>query len=103
MNKNIVIKILTTLLILSLITLIACGISDNDRPNEVIGENWIEGQPIDTIQSRFPNQYTVIYQYKIDGCDYIGVVNGNRSDFLTHKGNCSNPIHKTNYKTFFKK
>ena len=29
-----------------------------------------------------------IYQYTIDGCEYIGNVTGNYRDFLTHKGNC---------------
>jgi hypothetical protein len=34
-----------------------------------------------------------IKTYTIDGCEYIGVVTGTNSDILTHKGNCSNPIH----------
>lgn len=32
--------------------------------------------------------------YLIDSCEYIGDVSGRYKDFLTHKGNCKNPIHK---------
>jgi hypothetical protein len=32
--------------------------------------------------------------YKIEGCEYIGRVYNGHGDFLTHKGNCTNPIHK---------
>lgn len=32
--------------------------------------------------------------YTIDKCEYIGNVYGGQGDFLTHKGNCNNPIHK---------
>jgi hypothetical protein len=36
-----------------------------------------------------------IYEYEIDGCQYFGYLSGDsRSSFLTHKGNCSNKIHK---------
>jgi hypothetical protein len=35
-----------------------------------------------------------IYYYHIDGCDYLGKLKGSpRNFFLTHKGNCKNPIH----------
>lgn len=35
-----------------------------------------------------------IYTYVIDGCEYIGDLNGDtRDNFLTHKGNCKNKIH----------
>lgn len=37
---------------------------------------------------------TNLNQYEIDGCEYIGYVYGGYGDFLTHKGNCHNPIHK---------
>lgn len=34
------------------------------------------------------------YTYEIDGCEYFGNLGGDsRDDFLTHKGNCRNPIH----------
>lgn len=29
-----------------------------------------------------------------EGCQYIGSFNGYDSDWGTHKGNCTNPIHK---------
>lgn len=35
---------------------------------------------------------TNIYEYEIDSCVYIGYIGG-RSSFLSHKGNCPNPIH----------
>lgn len=35
-----------------------------------------------------------IEEYTIDGCQYIGWLHGNYSDWCTHKGNCNNPIHK---------
>jgi len=34
-----------------------------------------------------------IRTYTIDDCEYIGNVYGGHGDFLTHKGNCKNPIH----------
>jgi hypothetical protein len=37
-----------------------------------------------------------IATYIIDGCEYLGDLNGDDTDdFLTHKGNCKNPIHDT--------
>jgi hypothetical protein len=36
-------------------------------------------------------------EYVIEGCYYIGRLSGsNEAYFLTHKGNCPNPIHKEN-------
>lgn len=37
-----------------------------------------------------------IHEYTIDGCQYIGDIanSDSRRDYLTHKGNCTNPIHK---------
>lgn len=32
--------------------------------------------------------------YTFDGCEYIGYLHAANADFLTHKGNCNNPIHK---------
>jgi hypothetical protein len=41
-----------------------------------------------------PNQRVTITEYTIDGCQYIGHVGGDpRSNYLAHKGNCTNPIH----------
>jgi hypothetical protein len=41
-----------------------------------------------------PNTYSEITEYTIDGCQYLGNLGGDsRSNYLTHKGNCTNPIH----------
>jgi hypothetical protein len=41
------------------------------------------------------NQGLEITEFTIDGCEYIGDLSGDsRSRYLTHKGNCKNPIHK---------
>ena len=32
----------------------------------------------------------------IDGCQYIGQFDCSNTDWGTHKGNCTNPIHKQN-------
>ena len=41
-----------------------------------------------------PNSQSTITEYTIDGCQYIGFLGGDsRSNYLTHKGNCTNPIH----------
>ena len=42
-----------------------------------------------------PNTNTMIVEYTIDGCQYLGYLGGDsRSNYLTHKGNCTNPIHQ---------
>jgi len=41
-----------------------------------------------------PNQRVIITEYTIDGCQYIGHLGGDpNSNYLSHKGNCTNPIH----------
>ena len=37
-----------------------------------------------------------VYEYTIDSCQYIGEIDihDTRGCYLTHKGNCTNPIHK---------
>lgn len=43
---------------------------------------------------------STVYVYRIGNCQYLGDAIGmglNRS-FLTHKGDCDNPIHKCNCK-----
>jgi hypothetical protein len=41
-----------------------------------------------------PNQGVIITEYTIDGCQYIGHLGGDpSSNYLSHKGNCTNPIH----------
>jgi len=45
-------------------------------------------------QLDLPNQQVVLTEYTIDGCQYIGHLGGDsRSNYLAHKGNCTNPIH----------
>jgi hypothetical protein len=35
-----------------------------------------------------------ISEYSIDGCQYLGNLSGDhRNCYLSHKGNCTNPIH----------
>ena len=42
-----------------------------------------------------PNTNVKITEYTIDGCQYLGdLVGDSRSNYLTHKGNCNNPIHE---------
>lgn len=38
-----------------------------------------------------------IETFVIDGCQYIGNLDGSENDWCTHKGTCNNPIHKTTY------
>ena len=45
-------------------------------------------------QLNFDDYSVSINEYEIDGCQYIGRIGGNRqANYLTHKGNCTNPIH----------
>jgi hypothetical protein len=37
-----------------------------------------------------------IQELTIEGCQYIGHFRGSNTDWGTHKGNCTNPIHKQN-------
>ena len=37
---------------------------------------------------------STIKVYNFYGCEYLGKLNDSNSDFLTHKGDCKNPIHK---------
>jgi hypothetical protein len=43
-----------------------------------------------------PNTHATITEYTIDGCQYIGYLDGYQGNYITHKGNCNNSIHKTN-------
>lgn len=36
---------------------------------------------------------STIKVYNFYGCEYLGKLNDSNSDFLTHKGDCNNPIH----------
>ena len=46
---------------------------------------------IDNTSENLDHNYKV---YKLEGCEYIVVGYGN-TKWGSHKGNCSNPIHKT--------
>ena len=46
-----------------------------------------EGIQIDSIHASY-NADMPVYLYTIDSCEYIGKVNFEYSDYLTHKGNC---------------
>jgi hypothetical protein len=42
-----------------------------------------------------PNTHSTITEYTIDGCQYLGHLSGDtQTNYLTHKGNCTNPIHQ---------
>ncbi len=40
-----------------------------------------------------------IEEIEFEGCQYIGSFLGGQSDWGSHKGNCTNPIHKQNHVT----
>lgn len=60
------------------------GCKDKANPNK---GKWNELIPITIINDGYNNQKR-IYLYEVDGCEYIGYINGYQSDILTHKGNC---------------
>lgn len=42
-----------------------------------------------------PNINAEICEYTIDSCQYLGsITKYSQENYLTHKGNCTNPIHK---------
>ena len=79
--------VLCALILVFIILLLApsCGVSE--KPN-------VQKEVTNQINFRYDNNntYEII---KIDGCEYVkgwaGV--GNGGPYLTHKGNCKNPIH----------
>jgi len=51
-------------------------------------------EPADRVKPS-PNEYInswEVTQFKYQGCEYLST-GGNYSQTVTHKGNCSNPIH----------
>lgn len=40
-----------------------------------------------------------IQEIEHEGCQYIGSFRGSNTDWGTHKGNCTNPIHNQNHMT----
>lgn len=61
-------------------------ISCNEKPN-IIGQ-------MTSLRYGDNGLNTSLEIYVIDSCEYIGNLQGNRADILTHKGNCKNPIHR---------
>lgn len=82
-----------------MIILISSACNQTDKKETIEPENLI--LPIDTLG--VTNRGINIYLYKIGNCEYIGNIDGYNGEYLTHNGECKNPIHKTNYKSFFKK
>jgi len=66
------------LLVILCLAAVSCNVPTKDATNRIdIGD-------------------TEVYTYTIDGCEYIGDLNGDgRDNYITHKGNCKNPIHDT--------
>lgn len=69
-------KLIKTVLILLLFA--SCDVQHRDATNRIdIGD-------------------TRVFTYTIDGCEYLGDLNGDWKDnYITHKGNCKNQIHAT--------
>jgi hypothetical protein len=70
------IKIIALVIFLSVIS---C-----ERPNVITKDTGI----------RYGNIGFDLQEIVIDSCQYIGKFNGSNHDWGSHKGNCSNPIHK---------
>lgn len=72
--KNLKIKLSALIIIVVLIaTLGGCGVSDGREADRVYGYRVIEN----------------------DGCEYIIFWDNKPNMAVVHKGNCKNPIHKT--------
>jgi hypothetical protein len=72
-------------LVLSLFIMVSC-----DEPNT----------PRKTTTVTYGNNVPkAIEEIEIEGCQYIGSFNTSNTDWGTHKGNCTNPIHKQNHVT----
>ena len=52
----------------------------------------IEREKAKEKQRLIESEYCIIF---LDGCEYY-VQHGNKRGYLSHKGNCKNPIHKCN-------
>lgn len=71
------------LIIILLLILVSCN-TNEERP---ISEGPIE------LSKETENYYRRVVEYEYEGCEYIKVGFG-KSIWGSHKGNCSNPIHK---------
>lgn len=57
--------------------------------------NGTSTNPQPTVRVTTENDYTKTLQiYKIDGCEYVAYCLSCDNAVLTHKGDCSNPIHQ---------
>jgi len=54
--------------------------------------NTVVEQPLELTKDS-ENYYNRVMEYNYEGCEYIRVGYG-QSTWGSHKGNCSNPIHK---------
>jgi hypothetical protein len=76
------------ILIAGLLILTGCSIKEADHREEkevTVKEYYLN----------LSNTTVCVSEYEIDGCQYIGHLTGNRqANYLTHKGNCTNPIHR---------
>lgn len=79
LNKNVMNKLI---LILSM-TLLSCEAKPEEKKN--LGANELSKET--------ENYYQRVIEYKYEGCEYIKVGFG-KSIWGSHKGNCSNPIHR---------
>ena len=81
------------LLTLIAICLVACGpLPDNNNKVEEHTQehNRLE---LDSTSQYYNKRYTI---YTLDSCEYIVVGYGNHQ-WGSHKGDCKNPIHKTQH------
>jgi hypothetical protein len=82
------------IMILSVLILNGCDFTDNKK----VKNNNTVSKPVEI--KELGNSDSIPYYrhyeiYLLDGCEYIEVNGGTSSAWGTHKGNCKNPIHKT--------
>ena len=92
-------KVFITLILLLVLT--SC-LKEKDKPNWAdLYTNWktdstikqppIEGKATHIMYGvRTGGNGLELQEYTIDGCQYLGRLQGHRADILTHKGNCTN-------------
>lgn len=64
--------------LLGLLCIIGC--TRKELPKEIV--------PFCKVPCVYQEHNADVYLYTIDSCEYIGYVNDDHNDFLTHKGNC---------------
>jgi len=78
--------LITTITILSIIS---CTQMNANRPEVKPTVETSDGE----LTKDNDNEYLKYREYSLEGCQYIAVGVGN-SKWGSHKGNCTNPIHK---------